>query len=114
MSAEKTVFLDIMGDSPVMRVLDFLIINEEFDYSMTDIAEQSKVGYSTLKLFWKRLEEHKLVKQTRAVGKARMFTLNDANPSVNTLRELYWQITRKKVRQALKNRRKETLAHVRA
>ena len=51
----KTVFLEIFGDSPMLKVLDFLIVNEDFDYSMTDIAANSGVGYSTLKLFWKKL-----------------------------------------------------------
>ena len=49
----KTAFLQVFGDSPMLRVLDFLIVNEDFDYSMTDIASQSGVGYSTLKLFCK-------------------------------------------------------------
>jgi len=40
----KTAFLQIFGDSPVLRVLDFLIVNEDFDYSTTDIAEYSNVG----------------------------------------------------------------------
>ena len=53
----KTAFLNIFGDTPILRVLDFLIVNEDFDYSMTDIANLSGIGYSTLKLFWKKLEE---------------------------------------------------------
>ena len=57
------------------KVMGFLIVNEDFDYSMTDIAAQSGVGYSTLKLFWKKLEESKIVKQTRVVGKAKMYRL---------------------------------------
>ena len=32
----KTIFLEIFGDSPTLRVLDFLIVNEDFDYSMTN------------------------------------------------------------------------------
>ena len=37
----KTAFLEIFGDSPILRVLDFLVVNEDFDYSMTDIASLS-------------------------------------------------------------------------
>jgi len=44
----KTIFLEIFGDSPILRVLDFLVVNEDFDYSMTDIAVLSGIGYSTL------------------------------------------------------------------
>ncbi|MBI2142692.1 hypothetical protein HYU15_04380 [Candidatus Woesearchaeota archaeon] len=48
----QTAFLQTFGESPVLKVLDFLIVNEDFDHSMTDIARHSGVGYSTLKLFW--------------------------------------------------------------
>ena len=68
----KTAFLEIFGDSPILRVLDFLVVNEEFDYSMTDIANLSGVGYSTLKLFLGRLEEEEVMICTRTVGKAKM------------------------------------------
>ena len=57
MTEDKSVFLEIFGDSPILRVLDFLVVNEEFDYSMTDIAKLSGVGYSTLKLFWQKFED---------------------------------------------------------
>ena len=97
----KTAFLEIFGDSPVLRVLDFLIVNEDFDYSMTDIAEMSGVGYSTLKLFWKRLEDEGIVTNTRAVGKAKMYRLDLSNPVNKKFRDFYWETTRKKVRERL-------------
>ncbi len=97
-----TAFLEVFGDSPIQRALDFLIINEEFDYSMTDIAELSGVGYSTLKLFWPKLEAEKMVKNTRTVGNAKMYRLNDANPVVRKLKELYWVVTKRAVREKIR------------
>ena len=29
---KKTAFLQMFGDSPMLRVMDFLIVNEDFDY----------------------------------------------------------------------------------
>ena len=96
---DKTIFLQVFGDTPILRVLDFLIVNEEFDYSMTDIAELSGVGYSTLKLFWPKLEEEKIVKLTRTIGNAKMYQLNSQNPVVKKFKELYWTVTKQKVRE---------------
>ncbi len=93
----KTVFLNIFGDSPVLRVLDFLVVNEDFDYSMTDIAQLSGVGYSTLKLFWNRLEESGIVANTRTVGKAKMYKLDISNPVVKKFRDFYWETTKQDV-----------------
>ena len=98
----KTIFLEIFGDSPILRVLDFLIVNEDFDYSMTDIAVISAIGYSTLKLFWKKLEENNIVKQTRIVGKAKMYKLNFANPIIKKFRDFYWETTKQKIHEEFK------------
>lgn len=89
----------------MLRVLDFLIVNEDFDYSMTDIAAQSGVGYSTLKLFWKKLEESKIIKQTRVVGKAKMYKLNFDNPVVKKFRDFYWETTKQAVQEDVKEKR---------
>ena len=52
MAERLSTFLKIFGDSPLLRVMDFLVIHEEFDYSMTDIAKEAGIGYSTLKMFY--------------------------------------------------------------
>ncbi len=99
--SSKTVFLKVFGDSPVLRVLDFLIVNEDFDYSMTDIAKLSGVGYSTLKLFWPELEKNSVVTNTRTVGKARMYRLNFDNPVVKRLKDFYWETTKQHVHNSI-------------
>ena len=100
----KTIFLEIFGDSPMLKVLDFLIVNEDFDYSMTDIAANSCVGYSTLKLFWRKLEENSIIKQTRIVGKAKMYRLNFANPVIKKFRDFYWETTKQAVHEEIKEK----------
>src|SRR3989344_6506146 len=98
MNTENSIFLDVFGDSPLLRVLDFLVVNEDFDYSMTDIAKLSGVGYSTLKLFWPRLEREHIVQQVRVVGKAKLYKLNLTNPLVRKFRDFYWSISTDAVR----------------
>ncbi|MBI5065332.1 hypothetical protein HZA97_03775 [Candidatus Woesearchaeota archaeon] len=92
-----SAFLEVVGESPVFKVLDFLTVNDDFDYSMTDIAKLSEVGYSTLKLFWPKLEEEKLVIPTRVVGKAKMYKLNYQNIAVKKFKEFYWAITKEAI-----------------
>lgn len=105
MEHDTTAFLDVFGDTPILRVLDFLVVHDDFDYSMTDIAALSGVGYATLKLFWPKLEQEGIVTNTRTVGKAKMYTLNKKNPIVKKFRDFYWEATglqiRKKYRQEL-------------
>ena len=100
----KTVFLETFGDSPILRVLDFLIVNEDFDYSMTDIAKLSGVGYSTLKLFWNKLEKKHIVKKIRVVGKAKMFKLDMTNQIVKNFRDFYWKTIKYYVHKGVKEK----------
>ncbi|MBI2105627.1 hypothetical protein HYT56_02185 [Candidatus Woesearchaeota archaeon] len=95
---KDTIFLETFGDSSINRVLDFLVVNEDFDYSMTDIAAQSGVGYSTLKLFWNKLEKNRIVMQTRVVGRAKMYRICLENPVVKKFRDFYWETTKQKIR----------------
>lgn len=101
MAERLSTFLRMFGDTPLLRVMDFLVIHEEFDYSMTDIAKEAGIGYSTLKLFWPTLESSKIVAMTREVGKAKLYRLNNKNPVVARFKELYWEATKAKARQII-------------
>lgn len=84
------------------RVLDFLLTFDEFDYSLTEVAENAGVGYSTLMLLWPKLEQSALVTCTRKVGKSRMFMLNKENPIVKELLTLHWQTAQVEMKKVLK------------
>ncbi|MDD9954192.1 MAG: hypothetical protein OXR66_07720 [Candidatus Woesearchaeota archaeon] len=86
----KSLFLQAYGDTPILRVLDFLITFEDYDYSMKDIAKQANVGYTTLKSFWKDMEARNIVVQTRKVGKAKMYKLCKETPEVKKFLTFYW------------------------
>ena len=77
-----------------MKVLDFLITFQLFDYPLTEIARNSGVGYSTLQTFWSRLEENCIVIKTRRVGKSDLYKLNTNNPAVKQLLKLDWNLIR--------------------
>ncbi len=79
---DKGLFVEILGDYPLIRVLNFLLIFREYDYSLTDIAEESGVAWSTLHTLWPKLEQLGFVKQTREIGNAKMYKINTENPLV--------------------------------
>ncbi len=47
--------------SPMLKVLDFLMDNESFDYSKTDIAEGTGLSRATLFKAWPKLEALDLI-----------------------------------------------------
>ncbi len=48
---DKSIFLEYFGDTPQLRVFDFLIGNYFFDFPLTEIAKKSNVSYNSLKVF---------------------------------------------------------------
>ena len=86
---ETTIFKEAFGDSPVIKVLDFLLEGRNLDYSMTDIAENANIGWTTLHRIWANLINFELVKHTRDIGKAKLFKLNQENPVVKELIKIY-------------------------
>ena len=86
----QSIFVEIFGSNPVMKVLDFLITFQLFDYSLTEIAKNSGVSYSTLQTFWDKLERNNIIIKTRRVGKSDLYKLNTNNPAVKQLLKLDW------------------------
>jgi len=85
---EPSLFVKFFGNAPIVKVLDFLIENRIFDYSKTEIARESGIGWSTLHGIWKEIEKNKIVVKTRAIGRAEMYRLNTESPIVKKFIEL--------------------------
>ncbi len=66
-------------------MLDFLIDHIGYDYSKTEIAEHSGIGWTTINRHWGTLEEWNLVIPTRKIGRATLYKLNEENPIVSQL-----------------------------
>ena len=98
---EESIFIKILGDYPLIRILNHFLVFREFDYSLTDIAENSGVAWSTLNLLWPRLESMEIVTNTRNVGKAKMYKLNTKNKIVQNLIKfadaIVWDYTNKNI-----------------
>jgi len=92
-----SIFLKKEGASPKNRILDFLIVSQEFDYSLKDIAKFSKLGYTTLKKVKNELVKEKWIVLTRTVGKAQMYKLNVSNKKVSKFMDFYWSVVESEV-----------------
>jgi len=84
-----TLFTRRLGDSPKIKVLEFLIEGRELDYSITDIAEGAGISRSTLFRIWRDLLQQEMIVFTRNVGNAKLYKLNTNNPFVKKLIELF-------------------------
>ena len=86
---EPTIFREIFGDTPKVRVLEYMLAGRELDHSIGDIAEGAGINRVTLFRLWPEIEKSKLVVHTRNIGNAKLFKLNIKNPYAKSLVELF-------------------------
>jgi len=94
MEEEKSIFVEYFGGSPYMKVLDFLIQGQEFDYSMTEVARGAGVGWSAFTKIWEKLLNKEIIMPTRTIGNAKLFKLNKKNIFIQKLIKLDWELTK--------------------
>src|SRR3989344_3940382 len=85
---ESSLFIQFMGDSPMIRVLDYLLTERELDFSITDLAKNAGIGRSTLYRIWDGLVKNSIILPTRIIGKAKLFKLNKDNAVIQKLIEV--------------------------
>jgi predicted transcriptional regulator len=93
----KSFFLMQFGDTPQLRVLDFLIDNHFFDYPVTEIARESNVSYNSLKVFLNDFIESGVLIKSRKIGKSDYYKLNIENPFVKNLIKLDWMLVKSNI-----------------
>jgi hypothetical protein len=78
----------LFKDSSIAKLLDFLTLYKDFDYSKTEISNNSGVSWKTLYHLWPLLEKYNLVVKTRQIGRATLYKLNVENPIAQALNKL--------------------------
>ncbi|MBI2523124.1 helix-turn-helix transcriptional regulator [Candidatus Woesearchaeota archaeon] len=85
---EKSLLINLTGDMPMFKIIDFLLGNKGMDFSKTEIARGAKISRASLFNYWSELEKHGIVRATRSFGKTRLYTLNSKNPVTQKIIEL--------------------------
>ena len=85
---EESLFLEHVGDSPRMRVLQYLIEGKAFDYTLTDMLHAG-VSWGTLNVLIPKFLKMGIVVKTRRIGRATLYKINEENVMVKQLMYLY-------------------------
>lgn len=81
----ESFFLKYLEDNPKIRVLDFLMDNFALDFSLPQIAQGSKVAYTTLIDLLPELIKQEILIETRKIGKSWLYKINLDNPIAKAL-----------------------------
>ena len=85
---EKSLFTEFMGDSPTIKVLDYLLTERDLDFSISDMARNAGIGRSTLYRVWDSLVKNEIIIPTRIIGKAKLYKLNKEDIKIKKLIEI--------------------------
>ena len=88
MQTKKSLFIELFGDSPTIKVLDYLLTERELDFSISDMARNSGIGRATLYRIWEELIKNQIIISTRVIGKSKLYKLNLQNPKIKKLIEI--------------------------
>jgi len=98
---ETSIFMQALGTSPEIRVLDLLITGRDTDYSISDICESAEVSWGTIHKVLPKLVKTGLIKQTRVIGRAKLFQINQDNFISKALIKLFDELILKSSEQEL-------------
>lgn len=107
---EESVFIEFMGDTPAIRLLDLLITGREYDFTLTDMAVKAGMSWSTLHRIFPRFIRNKIVIQTREIGRAKLYKLNLANLLVKKLVDVYDTLLMSELKKAAIKGKEKVLA----
>lgn len=69
----------IFGDSPTIRILDWMLANQTFDHSVAEIADGAGLNTAVTKRSVEPLLNHGVIIVNRTVGRDAMYVLDMSN-----------------------------------
>ena len=88
MQTKKSLFIELFGDYPTIKVLDYLLTERELDFSISDMARNAGIGRATLYRILEQLIKNQIIIPTRMIGKSKLYKLNFENPKIKKLIEI--------------------------
>lgn len=106
---EETLLLRCLGNSPTLRIVDFFLDNRLSDYTKDEIIKNLNMGRGTFFKYWRELEKLGIVKETRKIGKSRLYKLNEENEIVQKLTMLDSALCKRAMEEAVKEETKQAI-----
>jgi len=94
---QESILIELFGHTPELRVLDFLLDNNIFDYTKTEIARGANITRPTLYRFWEKLEKAGLIIKTRKINRTQLYKINLESSIIKKIMEIEMRASLKEV-----------------
>ena len=84
----------IFGDAPAIKILDWMLENQEYDHSMKEISDGAELSMIVIKRNFKPLLQHGVVRVSRQIGRDSMYVLDGQSRCTKAIVEFDKQIAK--------------------
>ena len=70
---------ELFASHAVVKILDFLTLYKDFEYTRTDIAKETGISRRTLYEVFPVIEKYEIISVMRNIGNVRLYKLNTSN-----------------------------------
>ena len=88
MKYEKSMLLEVLGDSVENRIIDFLMEGRGISYSKTDIAGGCEISRPTVYKVLPRMTKNGVISFERKLGTISLYKINEQNEKIKALFKL--------------------------
>ncbi|MBL7169847.1 MAG: winged helix-turn-helix transcriptional regulator [Candidatus Aenigmarchaeota archaeon] len=85
---QESIMIELFGKTPELRIIDFLLDNNIFDYTKTEIARGAGITRPTLYKVWNKLVKAGLVIETRKINRTQLYKINLESPIIKRIMEI--------------------------
>lgn len=89
----KPLFGNIFGETKVLKVLDFLFMGKDFDFTLTQIHNGTGLSRTAIRNALEELLKIKIIEKSREDEKSKYYRINKNNEKFNLLNLLYMKLT---------------------
>jgi hypothetical protein len=97
----ETLLLRYLGESPVLRIVDFFLDNPLSDYSKNEIVKNLAMSRTTFFKYWKEVEKSGALTVSRKIGRATLYELDRGSEVAKQLIKLDMALARRSMQQAV-------------
>jgi len=84
----------VFGESPTIKIVEWMLANQEFDHAISEIASGTELNIATTKRNFEPLVAHGVVKVSRILRKDSLYVLDLQNRCTKAIIEFDKQIAK--------------------
>jgi len=93
----NSLFVELFGESPQVKLIGFLLDNPDLKFSIYELANESSIHYITLRPLLNKFVKKDFLKVEKKLGKIKFYQLNLDNPVIRKFIQFDWALIKQEI-----------------